>query len=100
MQVKTFFPRCAPSAWLSPTVVVVFPFAQRRRRDRGHDDVLAVRRVLQAVANRKMDLGFGLAVEFQFVGQNAGFGGDLVDRKRRRGLCDFDIAGHGRKEVL
>src|SRR5690242_1321192 len=25
MQVKTFFPRCAPSAWLSPTVVVVLP---------------------------------------------------------------------------
>src|SRR5580658_7876827 len=25
MQVKTFFPRCAPMAWLSPTVVVVLP---------------------------------------------------------------------------
>ena len=25
MHVNTFFPKCAPSAWLSPTVVVVFP---------------------------------------------------------------------------
>src|SRR5580704_9253542 len=25
MHVNTFFPRCAPNAWLSPTVVVVLP---------------------------------------------------------------------------
>ena len=70
-----------------------FAFAKRRRRDRGHHDVLAVGHVLQPVANRQVHLGFGLAVELQFVGKNACFGRDLRDRKRRRGLGDIDIAG-------
>ena len=74
-------------------------FAQRRGRDRGHHDVFAVRRILQPVANREMHFGFGLAVELQFFGKNAGFGRDLVDGKRRGGLRDFDIAGHTCQDV-
>ncbi len=73
--------------------------AQRSGRDRGHHDVFSVGRILQPVANRKMHFGFGLAVEIQLLGKNAGFGGDLVDGKRRGSLRDFDIAGHTRQDV-
>ena len=53
--------------------------AERRGRDRGDHDVLAVGAVLQAVANRKMYLGLALAVELKLVGKNARFRGDLLD---------------------
>ena len=49
-------------------------FAQRRGSDRGHHDILPVRRILQPIANREMHFGFVLSVQLQFVGKNAGFG--------------------------
>ena len=73
--------------------------AQRSRRDGGHHDVFSIGRILQSVANGEVNFGFGLAVEIQFLGKNAGLVGDLIDGKRRGGLRDFDIAGHTCQDV-
>src|SRR6266566_4747207 len=74
-------------------------FTQRRGRDRGHDDVLAVADVLEPVPNGEMHFRLSLAVEFQLLGKNAGFGGNLVNGNRRRCLGDFDITGDRGEEV-
>ena len=73
--------------------------AQRRGRDRGYHDIFSVGRILQPVANGEVYFGFGLAVEIQFFGKDAGLGCDLIDGKGRGGLRDFDIAGHTRQDV-
>src|SRR5258708_39032227 len=43
------------------------PFPERRRRDRGHDDVVAVADVLEPAPNREVHLSLGLAVEFDIL---------------------------------
>jgi hypothetical protein len=67
--------------------------AQRSRRDRGYDNVFAVRNVPEAIAKRQVHFSLGFAVEFQLFRQNASLGGDPVNRNRSRGLCNLDIAG-------
>ena len=70
-----------------------FAFAERRGRDGSDDDVLAVGRILEAVADGEVNLRFGVAIEFELFGKNAGGCGDAVDGDRRGGLGDFDITG-------
>ena len=98
MQVKTFWPRCAPSACDRPTVVVGLAFAQRRRRDGGHIDVLAVRAFGQPFAHIQMHLGFVGAEEFQIGWLQADFFGDLQNGLELAGLRDVDVAGDGHQE--
>src|SRR5713226_8037380 len=54
------------------------PFPERRRRDRSHDDVVAIADVLEPVPDGEVHFGLGFAVEFQLFGKNARFGGDLA----------------------
>src|SRR5277367_5645472 len=56
------------------------PFSERRGRDGGDHDVLAVRDIAQPVADREAHLGLALAVEFQLLGSDADFGGNAFDR--------------------
>ena len=87
-------------AWLRPTVVVVFPFAERSRRDRCDDNVFSVGSILQPLSNREMNFSFGLSVHLQFVRQDACFGRNFVDRDRCGGLRDIDITWNACKYIL
>ena len=66
--------------------------ARRRRADRGDEDQLAVRLVLQALDELHRDLGLGMAVGQQMVVRNAELVRDLADRLHRGIACDLDIA--------
>jgi hypothetical protein len=66
-------------------------FAERRGRDGGYDNVIAVRRILQSIGDRQVHLGLGSAVHFELIGKDARLGSDFVDRDGRRSLRDFKI---------
>ena len=66
--------------------------ARRRRADRGDQDQLAVRLVLQALDELHRDLGLGMAIGQQMLFRDPELGGDLADRLHRGIACDLDIA--------
>ena len=66
MQVNTLLAQDRPNAWLKPTVVVLLPFTQRRRRDGGHIDIFTIRNIVQTVQNFQADFGFILSVQLDF----------------------------------
>ena len=70
--------------------------AQRRRRDRGDDDVLAARSLrLQAPDGLEGDLGLRRAVQLDLVIGQAQVTGDVDDRTRRDGAGDLQIGREG-----
>ena len=68
MQVNTRCPRCAPSAWLRPTV-------------------------LKPLQNIQFYLGFKISVQLNFVRQQAGFFGYLRDGFEHCRLRDVNVRG-------
>ena len=60
---------------------------------------MTVRHIPQAIANGEMHFRFVLAVQFQLLGKNSGFGCDPVYRDGCRGLGDLDISGDLRKDM-
>ena len=72
-----------------------FAFAQRRRRDCSHIDILALRAVLELFDNVEMDLGFVFTVEVEIVFGQTNLRGNFHDGSQRGGLRDIDIAGNG-----
>ena len=94
MAVITFFPRCTPSAWERPTVVVVLPSPRGSGSDGRHINIHAILAILQAVKNFKFDLGLIGTIQFQFIRANTKFLSHLQDGLEFGFLGDIDIRGH------
>ena len=96
MQVKTRFPKWAPSAWLRPIIVVDFPSPSGV-------GVMAVTSKtylpLGRFASRSRTANLTLAlvgtVEFEFGRLQADLFGDPCDRFDLGCLCDFNVGGDG-----
>ena len=98
MQVKTFWPRCAPSACDRPTMVVDLPSPSGV----GVMAVTSMYLPFGRLASRSRTSRWTLALygpnSSRLAWLQADFLGDLQNRLEFAGLRDVDVAGDGREE--
>src|SRR5205807_6420426 len=70
------------------------PLARRRRRDRGDANELSLRRALEALQHRQVDLRLVATVQLDLVALEPASQRELVDRLERRLLRDLEAGGH------